>query len=447
MEFLNQSYWQKSTDLKSEFRALEGKETADILIVGGGLLGMSTALEIKKEQPDRKVVLIEANYLGFGPSGRNGGIVYDYWSYLPELIKQIGYKEALKLAEFSEQAVSELNELDNIDLRENGVLHISTSIYHDQAADEKIQALKEAKRPELAKKLTAEEVSERVVSPQFRGGTFYPNVKTVNPAKLCLALRDQLSELGVIIYENTKLTHLSGDDQFVAQTDQGSILADKVFLATGSTGKFSAKDYLTVSSSNMVITKPIKNINDFWKTNSAITDERASVKYMQKTIDNRIAFGWGRGRIGDKSLTAIEEDEITLVSRALVDMFPDLSIDDIEFGWGGPIDISPTHMPFILNPKRNLWLASGFTGNGVGGTKIISKLIAPRILGIASPELTIKLPKMPTLPPTFIKNIAGQMVREAMLRKERAEEIGQEPGKIDTFISSLPTKFGVRINR
>jgi len=447
MEFLNQSYWQKSTELKAEFKSLRGKETADILIVGGGLLGMSTAFEIKKEQPDRKVVLIEADYLGFGPSGRNGGIVYDYWTYLPELTKQIGYKEALKLAEFSERAVSEIAELDNIDLRNSGVLHISTSSYHDQAAAEKIDALTWAKRTDLVQKLTAEEIAERVVSPQFRGGVFYPNVKTVNPAKLCLALRDKLNNLGVIIYENTKLTHLSGDDQFVAETEAGAILADKVFLATGSTGQFSAKDYLTVSSSNMVITKPIENINDFWKTDAAITDERASVKYMQKTPDDRIAFGWGRGRIGNRSLVDIEEDEITIVSRALVDMFPEVGISDIEFGWGGPIDISPTHMPFILNPKNNLWLAAGFTGNGVGGTKIISKLIAPRILGIASADLTIKLPTMPPLPPKFIKNIGGQIVREAMLRKERAEESEQAPSKVDNFISALPTKFGVRINR
>lgn len=443
-----EGFWQDGNS-KDYFPRLESDEHADIVIIGGGLLGMWTALDLRRMWPDARVVLLEEERCGWGPSGRNGGIAYDYWTSLPLLSKTIGWDGALSLAGLSEELMASLPEefAGDIEYRRNGALHISTSADHDDAAQSRCQALREAGREDLFSVLNAHEVHERVRSPLFRGGTYYPSVATLNPGLLVAALRDKIVDEGVIVYERTAALHVSGG---VVRAPRGEVRAEKVLLAAGSLGHMAPRNQLTISSSTMVATEPVPEILEIigWTGGEAITDERKTVRYMQTTADGRIAFGWGRGEIGGmNTLRDQEKNEYAAVMRSLVQVFPELWETKIDYAWGGPIDISPTHLPFLLRPDQNTWQAGGFTGNGLCGTRVLGHIIAAQMAekeGIAASQ---RLPEPPRLPPEPLRTTAASWVRSSLLRREAAEEAGEKPKTWDKFLTDLPARFGVEIGR
>ncbi len=167
---------------------LRGTTTADVVIVGGGYTGLWTAFRLTELEPGARVVLLEADVCGGGPSGRNGGFVTNWWDELPTLIERYGEAGAMATAEAMEAAVDELGAwcaAHGVDAwyTKAGSLGASAAPAQDDAWDEAIETCRRLGLGDRYTALTAEEVAARVRSPVFRGGVFMPGAAT-DPARV-----------------------------------------------------------------------------------------------------------------------------------------------------------------------------------------------------------------------------------------------------------------------
>ena len=148
------------------------------------------------------------------------------------------------------------------------------------------------------------------------------------------------------------------------------------------------RDRLTVSSSHIVLTEPVPDVIERlgWTGGEAITDGRALLHYFRTTQDGRILLGWGGGRMEVGARThgraEVDAEVVEQTRRGLLRIFPMLEGRRIEHAWGGPIDVSPTHLPAIVTLQGGrAWAAFGYTGNGVGPSHLAGRSLAALALG------------------------------------------------------------------
>jgi glycine/D-amino acid oxidase-like deaminating enzyme len=457
-------WWLEEAGLPAPAPTLDGDADADLAIVGGGYTGMWTAWFVSELAPDAQVVLLEAERCGTGPSGRNGGFVNSMWPSLPSLRERFGDAAALELAQASEAEIEGIGawcEEEGVDVwyRRAGYMQVSTAPAHDGAWRDAHEACAAMGVPEACVPQSAAQVAERCSSPMFRTGAFYPGAATVQPARLALGLRERLIERGVVVREGSRARRMrSGTDGVYVDTDGGSVRARAVVLAAG--GRLAAhrplRRRLTVTSSHMVVTEPVPDVLEEagWTGGECITDSRAMVQYFRTTPDGRIAFGWGGGRIvpGARINGRAEVDAriAAEVERRLLRVFPGLRGRRIEHAWGGPIDVSPTHLPVVgsLTGDR-VHYAFGYTGNGVGPSRLVGRALASLALDRrdAQTRLAIVEPPPIRVPPEPFRYAGGTIVRAALVRRERLEEEGRRPDPVTRFVAGIPGRIGIHIGR
>jgi glycine/D-amino acid oxidase-like deaminating enzyme len=457
-------WWQQEAQPPARAPALRDDLEADVLIVGGGYTGLWAAWFLTEIEPNARVALLEAGRCGTGPSGRNGGFVNAMWFSLPLLRLRFGDEAALRVARAAEAAVREIGrwcEEEGVDAwyRAGGYLQVSTAPAHDDTWQAVLRACRDVGASDPCRPLMRPEVRARCDSPVFRTGAFYPVAATVQPARLAFGLRNRLLARGVTIHEGSRVHSLRSDgSRVVARTEHGRVRANAAVLAAGPSlaGHRPLRRRLTVTSSHMVITEPVPDVISAlgWTGGECITDSRAMVHYFRTTPDGRIAFGWGGGRIvpGARLNGRAELDRslVTELERHLVRFFPQLAGRRIEHAWGGPIDVSPTHLPVLgtLDGGR-VHYAFGYTGNGVGPSRLAGRTLASMAVGRRHEAARLPLVGSPAvrLPPEPLRYAGGTVVRAALLRRERLEEEGRRPGALTRAISGLPARIGVHIGR
>jgi glycine/D-amino acid oxidase-like deaminating enzyme len=252
---------------------------------------------------------------------------------------------------------------------------------------------------------------------------------------------------------------LAGGDPVVATCDGGRVRARSAVVALNAASGLlrPLRTRLTVGSSHIVITEPVPDVLDAvgWTGGEAISDGRALLHYFRTTRDDRIVFGWAGGRMaaGARRGGRIEVDpEVVAQTRAdLVRVFPALAGRRIEHAWGGPIDVSPSHLPAVVSlpGAGRVWAAFGFTGNGVGPSHLAGRVLASLSLDRrdALSRLAIVDPPLRRVPPEPLRAWGAAVFREALLRKEAAdEERGAAPAALRAA-AGLPARLGIRIVR
>jgi glycine/D-amino acid oxidase-like deaminating enzyme len=442
---------------------LAGDERADVVVVGGGYTGMWAAWWIKATEPDCDVVLLESDRCGFGPSGRNGGFVNSLWFSLPTLRRYFTDEQAIAVARAAGRSVHEIGrwcEEQDVDawFTPGGYLQASTAPHFDTAWDEAVSACSELGAGDLVDVLDRAGVAARCASPIFRGGAYYHDAATVQPARLAAGLRERIIGAGVRVFERSPVRHLSERDGGVTvRTDGGSVRAGaSVLAAGGSLLRFRhLRRALTATSSHMVITEPVPDVIDElgWTGGECVTDSRAMVHYFRTTRDHRIAFGWGGGRIvrgarlnGHAEIDAPMSHQ---VHAHLLRFFPQLRGRSISHAWGGPIDVSPTHLPMIRSTGARSFAGFGYTGNGVGPSQMVGRALASLALDRRDEHsaLAIVDPPKAGVPPEPFRWIGGSIIRRAIIRKEQAEEESRTPGLATRVISGIPEKIGIHVGR
>jgi glycine/D-amino acid oxidase-like deaminating enzyme len=493
MKHTAHGYWLEEAGGVSPLPQLAEKRSADVLVVGGGYTGMWTAWQLKKLEPDVEVVLLEADVCGHGPSGRNGGFCNVMWFSLPNMRERWGDAPALAVARAAKEAIDGIEAFcreQEVDawFRRGGYLQVSTARAHDGVWDEAVTACRDLAEGEsqgsgsaaasvpVAQPLTAAEVGERCASPAFRAGAFYRDAATVQPARLALGLRARLLAAGVHIYEHSPVRRLTDDCRFVppiggtshqrrvsggaiAHTDGGSVRAGAAIVAIGGAAKAPRaplRDALTVTSSHIVLTEPVPDVLEEigWTGGECITDSRALIDYFRTTPDRRIAFGWGGGRIemGARLHRRAELDPAVVAAAAdrLREYFPALTGRRVTHAWGGPVDVSPTHIPMVvpLGDGRT-FAAAGYTGNGVGPSHMVGRTLASLALDRRDEYTSLPIvdPSPQRVPPEPLHWLGGELIRRALTSKEQAELAGHIPNPLTEFITRVPKLIGFYIGR
>jgi glycine/D-amino acid oxidase-like deaminating enzyme len=433
--------------------ALAGDLDADVVVIGGGYTGMWAAWHVLDAEPDARVVLLEADRCGFGPSGRNGGFVQSYGVSVPALREHYGAAAAETLTTASEESVRAIGawcESQGVDAWYRAAPHLVVS-----AAPAQDGAGAAAVDGERVVALSGEEVRARCASPLFRGGVEVRVGATVQPARLAFGLRERLRERGVRIFERSRVAALEGA---IAHTTGGRVRARAAIVAAGpvSGALPPLRDRLTVSSSHIVLTEPVPDVVERigWTGGEAISDGRTLLHYLRTTPDGRIAFGWAGGRMaaGARTSGRMEVDpEIVASARAdLVRFFPALEGRAIEHAWGGPIDVSPTHLPFVLTlPGGRAHAAFGYTGNGVGPSHLAGRALAALALGRSDGAAALAFVGAPPrrVPPEPLRVTGAALIRRALVAKEAAEQDGRRPGAVARALAAVPARMGLHIVR
>lgn len=457
-------YWLEEAGTPEPLPPLDGDADADVVVVGGGFTGLWAAWWLAEEDPDARVVLLEAGSCGDGPSGRNGGFVNSMWFNVPAMSARFGDAGAIAVARAARDAVHEVGrwcEEQGVDAwyRAGGYLQVSTTPAHDRAWEPFARAAAEHGQPEACVALDAEQVRARCDSPLFRAGALYPDAATVQPARLALGLRDRLAGRGVAVHERSRVLgiHASGGGVMV-ETERGRARARSAVLALGARSSQVPPlgRRLTVTSSHIVITEPVPDVLEEigWTGGECITDSRAMIHYLRTTPDGRIAFGWGGGpvapgaRVGGR--TEVDPGVVAEVERHLTRFFPQLAGRGIDHAWGGPIDVSPSHLPVVGSVASDrVHYAFGYTGNGVGPSHFIGRALASLALDRRDRWTALPLvePQPLHVPPEPLRYLGGTIVRRALLRKERFEEQGRSADRLTLAVAGLPERLGIHIGR
>jgi len=459
-------FWLEEAGAVAPAPALAGHRDADVLVVGGGFTGLWAAWHAKQLQPDARVVLLEADqYCGRGPSGRNGGFCNVMWFSLPNMRERWGNEAALAVAVASDRAVhgvGEFCEAEGVDawFQMGGYLQVSTAPAQDEVWSEALATCRELGASGSVRALSPAQVAERCASPAFRAGALYPTSATVQPARLALGLRERLLAHGVEIYESSPVRALRDSPGGVeAHTPGGSVRAGAAVLAIGGAAKAHGgplRNRLTITSSHIVLTEPVPELLEEigWTGGECITDCRTMLHYFRTTPDGRIAFGLGGGQIsmGARLRGRVEVDPavVALAAERLHAYFPGTEGKRIAHAWGGPIDVSPTHLPIVVPlPGGRAFAAAGYTGNGVGPAHMVGRTLAALALDRRDEysRLPIVDPSPQRVPPEPFHWIGGSAIRAGIMSKEDAEAEDRSPSKMASMLARIPELIGFHIGR
>jgi glycine/D-amino acid oxidase-like deaminating enzyme len=441
--------------------ALARDATADVAIVGGGYTGLWTALALRERAPELRVTLLEAEICGHGPSGRNGGFVHGYWGSLPGILSVLGHERGLELAHAGEQIIPGIRAWaeargEDVWLVEGGMLEVSAAPAQDASVERAAAAAARVGRPDQIVPLTPEEVAQRVSSPVFRRGAFYPECATVHPGLLVRALRRAALDAGVTLHEGTRVTAVRAGSPNELETPGGTLRAREVVLATNAalTGWNPASRNLTNFGSYVVLTEPAPELlaEVGWTGGEALVDGRMFLHYFRTTNDGRVLMGSGSGPIGfgGRIDDRFSRDSPTAAraEAGLRRLLPGLAGARVERAWGGPIDVSSDHLPFFRTKSgTRIHFGAGYSGHGVGPAWLGGHILASLALGAddewtRSPLATRSVPRLPGEP---FRRIGGGLVRWAIMSCEAAEEEGRRPPIAARAGAALPRLLGMEL--
>jgi glycine/D-amino acid oxidase-like deaminating enzyme len=458
-------YWLEEAGPVTPAPPLSGKRDADIVVLGGGYTGMWAAWLAKAMEPQARVVLLEDDLCGRGPSGRNGGFCNVMWFSLPNMRERWGDAAALAVARASGEAIAGIEAFcteQDVDawFRRGGYLQVSAAPAQDGVWNEAAEACRAVGATDAVRLLSPDEVAAHCASPAFRGGAFYPDAATVQPARLAFGLRARLLTAGVEIYEHSRVRGLHDlPGGIEAHTDSGSVRAGAAIVAIG--GAVRARraplhNRLTITSSHIVLTEPVPDLLEEvgWTGGECITDCRTMLHYFRTTPDGRIAFGLGGGRIsmGGRLHGRVEVDP-EVVARAaerLRAYFPGIAGRRLTHAWGGPIDVSPTHLPVVVPfAAGRAFAAAGYTGNGVGPSYMVAQTLASLALDRrdAHSRLPFVDPSPQRVPPEPFHWLGGSAIHAGIMSKEQAESEGHRPGPVSSGLARIPKLIGFHIGR
>lgn len=367
-----------------------------MLIVGAGYTGLWTAWYLRERRPDLRVVVVEAEHVGFGASGRNGG-----WSsaILPMSLDTIADRHGAAAAHRMQDAMHRtVGEIERFaaDRLPADVVHRGGTVDVARSApqESRLRAhLAEMHRHGFTdddyRWLDRSETAERVRMTDATGAVWTPHCATVHPLRLVHALARAASEAGVEIMEGVAVDSIEPGR---VSTDHGPIRARSIVRATeGYTARLrgARRDLLPIYSL-MIATEPLPD--DVWDRigladRPTFADGRHLIIYGQRTADGRFAFG-GRGapyHFGSTIDAEFDHDDriADLLATSLHRLFPAIADARITHHWGGVL-AAPRDWHCSVRYDRTTGLASagGYAGDGVSTTNLAGRTLAALIGGV-----------------------------------------------------------------
>jgi glycine/D-amino acid oxidase-like deaminating enzyme len=362
-------WWEDIGGLRRTRDALAGALECDVAIVGAGLTGLWTALELKRAAPELDVVVLEREAAGFGASGRNGGWVVGDLAGEPSAAMVAAIR-----ATVDEVAIAVQREQIECDFVKDGTLSV--------AVDD-VNAARLRADQAHGTWLDAEALSGRVRVANARGGLFDPACARVHPAKLVRGLAAAAERAGARIFEGTEVTAI---EPHRARTAAGDVGARWIVRATEG---YTPDGSVVPISSSMIITEPLpRDAWDEigWAGAETMMGAAHVYCYLQRTADGRIAIG-GRGTPyrwrGANARDERPDDRTIAELRSRLDtLFPALRDVPTAAAWTGVLGVTRDWTPAVgADPARGLAHAGGYVGEGVAATNLAARTLRDLILG------------------------------------------------------------------
>jgi glycine/D-amino acid oxidase-like deaminating enzyme len=432
---------------------LEGEMRADVCIVGGGLAGLWTAINIRARAPGTDVAIVEADICGGGASGRNSGMVLSQWAKFSAMEAFCGTRDAIRLGhEFAASA----NNLEifcrdhgiDAEFRRDGWVWGATCARQVGSWNGILAALaKHDLHP--FQPLTGAEIARGTGSQSFLAGIHDPNAATLHPGKLVRGLRRVALQAGIRIYENSPMIRLERRSPPVVRTAKGAVTATRVVLALNawSLGIPELRSGILVIASDDAVTEPVPELLDKigYKAKPLMGDSQLFVTGFRTTGNHRFNPGITGGIIGFGNMRgqrfegrSIRDDDIRACVRRGHPALADLPFAD---SWCGPIDRTQSGLPLFgaLPTSPDIFYGYGFSGNGLSTTPIAGRILASLALGAKDEwsQCGLVRPVENWLPPEPFRYVGALMVRSAIKRKDALAYENRDPGYLVRRLAAL----------
>jgi len=377
------SYYAATVNDTTEYPELQGAEQADVCVVGGGFTGVSTALTLAER--GYKVAIVEANRIGWGASGRNGGQLICGISGEHKLVKRHGDGVAdlvWKLRWRGNEIIRDRIAKYSIDCDlKSGYLEVAIKPRHMQALEEDIEEYEKRGYRGEYRLLDREETRDTVGTSAYIGSFLTTDNGHLHPLNLCKGEARAASGLGVRIFERSPVTRIEHGSRPKAITENGHVEADSIVLAGNAYHRLESHSLsgLTFPAGSYIIaTEPLpeelrRDINPHdW----AICDLNDIVDYYRLSADGRMLYG-GRCNYSGRVPRSIE----AAIRPRMEKIYPQLGRYRVEYEWGGNIGIIITRVPLVGRIGKNVYYAQGYSGHGVNVTHIMGEIMADAIAG------------------------------------------------------------------
>jgi gamma-glutamylputrescine oxidase len=388
------SYYAATAQRSTVRAALGGRVDCDVAVVGGGLAGLSAAIELA----DRgfRVVVLEARSIGWGASGRNGGQAIAGLACDHDVIEsQLGEQAARQVWDMTIQALSLIKgRIQRFSIAcdwQSG--YLSLAVNARKARDLRAwQERMERRYGYQTKWIAPGEVSSVINSPRFDSGFFDPQGGHLHPLKYTLALADGAESLGVQIFETSAVTAIEYGTRCRLTTLGGEVHAEHVVLA----GNVYLQDLAPTLQSRImpvgtyiIASAPLSPsaAHALIPSRAAVCDTNFVLDYFRTTADHRMLFG---GRVSYSTVTPTNLAQA--MRQRMVKAFPQLAQVPVDYAWGGFVDITMNRAPDFgrlsertgISKHRNVIYLQGFSGHGLALTGIAGQVAAEAIAGEAT---------------------------------------------------------------
>lgn len=429
-----ESFWLDRPERPDPRPRHRGDATADLVIVGGGFTGLWAALQAAEEHPERSIVLLEADRVAEGASGRNGGFcsaslthglsngIDRYADELPTLLRMgTDTLDAIEGAALKYGIEA--------DIERTGELDIAN--FDWQTSDLRALAEDASTLGQPMVYLDHDAVAHRVSSPMAKGAVFDPDVMLIDPAKLAWGLADAAESLGVTIHENSRVDKLakSGDGVAVS-TGYGTVQADRVLLATAATRPLrrALRHWIVPVWDYALMTEPLteeQRATIGWHGREGLADSGNRFHYFRLTSDDRILFGgWDAFYFGGDVDPRHRQhaESFALLGEHLLQVFPTLEGIRATHAWGGAIDTCSRFSAFWdLGMGGRVASVLGFTGLGVGASHFGARTALDLLDGLDTERTRLNMVRSKPLPfpPEPAKSFGINLTRRELARSDR----------------------------
>ncbi len=358
---LNHSYYAATAHKRQPQRDIEGDLQCDVAVIGGGFTGLGAALACAER--GFSVILFEAEHVGFGASGRNGGQLIPglRWT-ASEIEREFGRERAGALFDLCWRDNRVKNRIArhgiDCDLKAG---HLEAAWTPKDFDDMRREADYLANRFDYRTEIVAKgEMSRHIASPLYHGGIHDPQGGHFHPLNYAIGLAQAAETAGVRIVEGRRASLDTAKARYVIDATDSWI--GDVEPALGR--------YTVPIMNYNIATAPLANADELLPTDAAVADSRFVLNYFRLSADKRLIFGGG-----ERYSQTPPRDIAAFVRPFMAEVFPQIADAKIDYGWGGAVAVTMNRLPHI-GRRGNIFFAHGFSGHGALVTTLAGELIA-----------------------------------------------------------------------
>jgi gamma-glutamylputrescine oxidase len=378
-----QSYYAASVNEVTDYPALAGTESADVCVVGAGFTGVATALTLAER--GYSVALVEANRVGWGASGRNGGHLINGISGLEKIRKRHGNGIANMVWDLRWRGNDIIyDRVDKYGIKcdlKSGFVETALKPRHmDDLAD----YFAERGRRDFPHKYELwdrDKTRAMLGTDAYIGGFACYRDGHLHPLNLCIGEARAAHDLGVRIFEQSPVVSIEHGKRPEVRTATGSVQADAVVLAGNAYSLMEPKHLSNLvfpAGSYVIGTEPLSEdvVNEINPGDLSVCDSNDIVDYFRLSADKRLLFG-GSCNYSGRDPASIK----AYILPQMLKVYPQLKGVRIDFEWGGKIGIVLNRIPAVGRIKENVYYSQGYSGHGVSATHVMGEIVADAVTG------------------------------------------------------------------